>query len=1685
MSWCTKKHFFIFIKKLLSVYVAIMLVFPPQLAFALAEEFVPSPQIDDTVLEPTQENTEVIPEAIISSDVVEDLTSSEEAGEETISDPIDTLVGEGVLSTTESTTIDDSEVDVQIEETQNEGVLVDSTTISNDVIEMTPVEIINPLTLEIKNGGQMNAGTLEFQLSDRGIDGYSDGQILSTRDVLSQVLFIDLSTETQETKNEIIEQASLVALPKIDTTATEIIEPVVESPSVEKEPTSEVIPTGILEDANIQVDVVEETGVVDAENTTIDFSTTEHGVLQGLVDEVIGTAGVTMETVFDITLTRGEKTHTLTTDEYFFKNGSIDLVIAPKSRAITPGHYVLNVAIHNPISNTTELLTQDLYWGVLALNFAQDVYNTGEVGTFAVGVLDDEGYPYCNAQPTLSIQKPDGNTETIGVNHFPENCSVMDSMQTLPDYGGEYIFDQTGTYEITLSANNGNGERFIRQFVTVSDANSFVITRDAATRLYPFGPSQMTFSVYSKDGFTGSVTEVVPSSFDIAPKDDEYAIFENGDTKTIVWNAINLVAGETQTFSYIYDAPDISPEFYLLGGIILGNSDNPTLYTEKRQWQIANDETAESLTSGLVRWYKFNEGSGTAPQDSSVTNADITGNNIDAADWTSDVPTGSPNNPYSLNIDTSEVAQTTTAGLNGLTVGSWSVWVKPTTLNPSSGTRAIVFNQYESPTQNNGPFLGLYTDQTYMGLWNGYGGGGIGGYAVAGTWSHFAMTNDGVNSKMYKDGVLLFTSGGSVAPAVFSGSCDIVFGNASSDCSAPFVNQPYSGKIDDFRIYNRALTDSEVLQLAAANLTGRVISGTVYTDQGVTAMGTGRTVRLLKNGIDTGLTDDTDASGNYSINMGATSIINEDKITLYLDNETENAVTVSKATYGGDMDIDLYQNRVIVRTESGPQMSLENMDTANNGDTDITALYSDGATPVFTAASEVLVWTGSTFDPGGILNLLGDFEIMSTGTLSHGSYAININGNFINNGTLTHTGVLTFIGGATGTKDFNPGSATIGSDIALTYSSGVTPVVRLVTNNLNNGANDIIIGDTMTLYLNGKNITSTGTSVSGSAGKLRLNGNETVSVPVNAAYGINIGVEYVGDGDGLADTYTLVDWAGTQSDYNSITINSTDSNDTFRAGGTDLNVAKNANSLISINNGIFDANGKSVLTNTLFMDGGTYLAKTATQHISSISMSAGTFTGSTGQLIGGTYNLTGGTFTAPSTIMYMADFGLNGGTFTHNSGTAIFNSLSNSVYAESGSITFNNLSLIKPNVGASATIEFGDSNSVIVAGQLMLNGFDADDNIIITSDGGSTVPSILNVTGTFGTNDFLQIDGNTLKQNGVTKSPALNPANSTGTDALGWFTGLTGTIYTDEGTTIDTSGRVIKLLKNGVDTGLSDTASTVDGTFGIQGATFASGDILTFVAQAGTYLQAAATIVKAGSSSATDITGIDIYQQYVIVRNDSTGSLTPATLDTAHDGSINMNFLYPEGSTTALNLETTVSFLVWTGDTFNTTGGGYVGGNLTIQSGATFNPGSGYVTVSGSVTNNGTYSGTGTLEFWPQLYSQSTRTFKPGSATLGTDIIVSTGAIFGGTLTLTGNNLNIGANNLTVDADFILNGKNLTATGTFSNTGGITLFGSETVTITANDTDSGGWAYVGDNDGVAENFTIKDFGTTDYYNIYI
>jgi hypothetical protein len=243
-------------------------------------------------------------------------------------------------------------------------------------------------------------------------------------------------------------------------------------------------------------------------------------------------------------------------------------------------------------------------------------------------------------------------------------------------------------------------------------------------------------------------------------------------------------------------------------GNIMYNSDYHVLqYCDGTTWRIAGGNTP---ITGLVGWWNFDEGSGTSAADSS--GGGNTGTLYNAPTWTG----GKLNGALTLNGSTQyvNVPDATSLELSG----SWTVsaWVNPAGF-PTSGNNTKLITRDDSGANTN---YGIAVDnnQNCGGLgWKVYFNNTAGSayyacyvttintgtwYLVTGVWDSSAQ-----NEYLYLNGALVATQNqaGNVPTSNTGGSLEL--GNEYS--LARYLN----GTIDDARVYNRALSASEVWRL--------------------------------------------------------------------------------------------------------------------------------------------------------------------------------------------------------------------------------------------------------------------------------------------------------------------------------------------------------------------------------------------------------------------------------------------------------------------------------------------------------------------------------------------------------------------------------------------------------------------------------------------------------------------------------------------------------------------------------------------------------------------------------------------------------------------------------------------------------------------------------------------------------
>ncbi len=290
----------------------------------------------------------------------------------------------------------------------------------------------------------------------------------------------------------------------------------------------------------------------------------------------------------------------------YIDKGRFLLNLLNKSPQLRPGKYSVEIVINGKITGNKKIkFNQDFTWGVLAFNTNKSIYSSGEEAFLQMAVLDDLGHTICDANLYLEITAPDGgvaylNTDNNLIVHNP--LCGPDNVIEEPDYYAYYRVGPEGVYQVKLRAETKNGVREIFDYFVVKNNTPFVIERIGPTRIKPTANYKMAIKIKVNRDFNGPIKEFVPYSFKIidwqSSADLSLEISQKGEQKELIWKNVNLKAGENIEISYVFDAPDISPEFYLLGPLQIGD------FSEARLWQIAADDIAVyNVTSGYsILW---------------------------------------------------------------------------------------------------------------------------------------------------------------------------------------------------------------------------------------------------------------------------------------------------------------------------------------------------------------------------------------------------------------------------------------------------------------------------------------------------------------------------------------------------------------------------------------------------------------------------------------------------------------------------------------------------------------------------------------------------------------------------------------------------------------------------------------------------------------------------------------------------------------------------------------------------------------------------------------------------------------------------------------------------------------------------------------------------------------------------
>lgn len=316
------------------------------------------------------------------------------------------------------------------------------------------------------------------------------------------------------------------------------------------------------------------------------------------------------------------------TDEYFEDKVTISqddgdeyVVEVDTDRSFRPGVYEIELEMSD--GQNTFYITQDFSWGVLALNTDKTIYHPHETANLQMGVLDEAGHTVCDAVLHVRVTDPKGATTQLSTNDgtvaYGADCAGDTYIETA-DYLAAYKnTGEWGTYMVELTAETDNGAYTITDSFEVQEYIPFDITRHGPTRIYPLAPYTYTLDVVAYEAYSGPIIEYVPADFLVVSPDDgvPFATHEEGDTLALIWD-VTLAEGESITLSYQFDAPNISPEFYLLGPATVGT------FAELRQWHIASDVDAPVVASWSINnSSNSNDASVTVAAPSGIQNGDL------------------------------------------------------------------------------------------------------------------------------------------------------------------------------------------------------------------------------------------------------------------------------------------------------------------------------------------------------------------------------------------------------------------------------------------------------------------------------------------------------------------------------------------------------------------------------------------------------------------------------------------------------------------------------------------------------------------------------------------------------------------------------------------------------------------------------------------------------------------------------------------------------------------------------------------------------------------------------------------------------------------------------------------------------------------------------------------------------
>jgi len=1207
--------------------------------------------------------------------------------------------------------------------------------------------------------------------------------------------------------------------------------------------------------------------------------------------------------------------------------------------AFRPGKYHLKILDE---SSLEVLIEQDFTWGVLAINTNKSIYLPGETANLAMAVLDESGRMVCDAKLTLKITNPQGETkelstekETIKVN--PE-CQLHNYTEK-PDYEAVYQTKGIGAYQMELLAETQNGSFTINDSFEVQEQVAFDIERMGPTRIYPPSIYTVSFNVMANQDFEGVVEETVPSDFEILPLENKEEVLgettlaevvaevENNTltsyqrsydkvkqqekTKVISWY-VSVKNGEKINLGYRFDAPDISPQFYLLGPLKFINSKSETVFQETRQWQIAADATACSSTATGGNW-------GTSTTWNSPCN--ISGGPTVANDVT--ITAGA----------TVTVEASTTRAAYSVT---FTTGTSQNTILQLSSSGGAVLNVSTSVNiiyaKTSGNSVSLYVDQNTLTAGSITIGGGSRAYGALLRISTGTVTVSGDISfnASYTTDALTFTDAGTV--------------NLTGNFGASGALTTVAGSTINFNGSSAQTTAGYTYNVLKSNNAAGV---TLTANSTITTL-------TIGNPTSNSLFSD----GGFTITPGASSVLNLTSGTYSLGAGTATswpAWGTRNIAAGTTVQYAATPNQTVSSTPAYQNLTISGAGTKTmTGVTSVAGNFTASggtATPVLATISGNFLINGGTITTGANLAVTGN-TTLSSGSLSLGNFTFSTGSLTVSAGTITTVGYAFTVTGAT---TINGGTLTLNNNTGNKLLQGA---VAVSSGTLNGASTAIQIENNITQSSTGS-VAITGTTTFQTNAAQALGGTTSFAITT-----IGSGVTLTNNG---TTTITgLLTLTGDWVQANGSTLNYSSTSAFSGAGTFSASTATNTvNYTASGTQTVKDPNGGTAHTySNLGLSGTSAKTMTGVTTVNDFTMSGSASTiDNVLTTVNGNFSLSGTSTTTTGAALAVT------GSTTVGTGTFLIigvfvTSMPNITVTSTGTMTNNGTLTISGTLSVT-TVSNGFTNNGTVTVTTALSGAGSFINAGagILNYGATAVPAITTLTTT--------AVGNTVNYTGA--SPVIRTVayHHLGITGSGTVTGANFTVTTIVGNlTISTASSLV--VTTGAALAVTGTTTVGTGTSLTIGAfttsipnitvtdtgTFTNGGTLTVsttLAGTGTFTNGAAGVLNFGGST-LDVNTFDPSTAGNTVNYNANGDQTPRNVATYHHLTLSTAGAKNLGNTTtAINGNFTLSGTVSSQTAANLT----IGGALSVGAGTSLTIG--VFTFSVGTTTN--IASTGSLIF--------------------------------------------------------------------------------------------------------------------------